>query len=225
MVSLRQSHTTFTAVQAQLGGTVETMCVRGAGSWVQLGDERVAFPNSFLELFPVGAHVQLRNLPKVPESVHKGLLPMLVRYARVFRMYEVRGDLGFPISMIRTVRRRDHSMWVGLVGLAHLMVAADSSMTHAYALHLLERCAAYSAEVKEQLRAYRSKTEEGKTHASARQTICRALVDELAAAFPARYGGGRLVYEGVEGSTHFLDGEISQDEEASDEEASEGEEQ
>ena len=67
-------------------------------------------------------------------------------------------------------------MWVGMVGLAHHMVAADSSMTHAYALHLLERFTEHSVDVKEQLKTYRSKTEEGKTHATARQTLCRCVI-------------------------------------------------
>ena len=181
----------------------------------------MAFQDLFLSLFPVGAHVQLSKLPKVPEGTHKGLLSMLVRYARVFRMFEVWGQVGFPISMIRTVRRRGESQWVGLVTLAHRMVAADSSMTHAYALHLLERSSEHNADLKEQLQTYRRKTEEAKHHASARQIICRVLVDDLARAFPGRYGNGKLVSEGVEGSQEFLDGEISQDEEESEEEDSE----
>lgn len=188
-------------------------CV-AAGSYVSLAEERVAFQDDFLALIPAGAHLHLSKLPKIPTSVHKGLLNIMVRYARIFRMFEVRGDTGFPISMIRTVRRRDHSQWVGLTCLAHLMVAADSSMTHAYAFHLLERSAEHSSELKEQLQTYRDKTEEGKFHSSARLTICRSLVDNLAAAFPERFGNGKLVYEALDISQEFLDGEISEDEES-----------
>lgn len=126
--------------------------------------------------------------------------------------------------MLRTVRRRDHRCWVGLTALAHLLVAADSSMTHAYALHLLERSAERTVEIKEQLQTYRDKTEEGKFHSSARQTICRSLVDDLAAAFPERFGDGKLVYEGLEISQEFLDGEISEDEEEEEENSEEEEE-
>jgi hypothetical protein len=182
------------------------------GDWVSLVEEKVNIPDEFLAMFPPGAHVLFSKLPKVPDSTHKGLLPLMVRYARMHRMFEVRGDIGFPISLIRTVRRRDSSQWVGIVCLVHLLVAVDSSMTHAYALHLLSRCADENRSVRELLQSYRQKTEQGKFHQTARQVICRALVRDLVERFPERYGDGKLVYEGLEMSQEFLDGEISDDE-------------
>lgn len=183
-----------------------------AGAHTTLAEERIILKDEFLAKFTQGARLKVHDLPDVPKTIQSHITNLLVRYARVFRLFDIRGEPGFPISLVRSCRRGSHSQWVGVACIVHLMVESDNSMTYPYAWHVVERCVQDSESMRDSLNKFRDKTEQGLPLSGSRQTFCKDLADLLADTLPERFGPNHLSYDrGVDVSKEFLDGEISEE--------------